>query len=177
MPAPSYQALYDFPGNLASAAKSILTADITALLGSDTHANQNAFIFGPRENLEKPVDSIEITATDFHRASFQQVLASTNSEWFMADHAGALTFNVITPRSVAVAAAEHGTRVGRIMYLMQPRARKFTADNLPYYEICDISLANQPRAEADEDLDAHRTELTFNVRLWLKPDSFPVTIP
>lgn len=177
MPAPSYQVLLDIPGNVAAAAKAIAFADITALIGSDTHANANAFIFGPRENVVMPVDHIEVTASDFVTGSMQQVLSTTNDTWWPADYVGSITFAVVTPRSVAVAAAEHSKRVGRIGFLMSPAAQRFTANNLPYYTVCEIGVNGLPRAEVDDEQDADRTEITYNLRVWLKPDSFPVVVP
>ncbi len=177
MPASSYAELYDFPGNLAAATKAVLVADVTALVGADDHANPDSFIFGPRENLEMPKDRITVSATAFTQASDQQVQASENAEWFFCHFRGQLMIRVQTPRGIEAAAAQHGQRVGRIMYLCQPRARRFDADNLPYYEILTLRLSSHPRAEQDEDEDVDYTELVFDVALWIKPDAFPETIP
>jgi hypothetical protein len=176
MPASSYAALYDFAGNLAAAAKAVLVADKTTLIGADTNADTDAFIFGPRENLSMPPDRITVSADAFTQASDQQIRATSNSEWFFAHFAGRLIFRVQTPRSVPLAAAEHASRVGRIVYLMQPRARKFTAENLPLYEIIALRLTGLPRAEYDEEEDVDFTELTFDAGLWILPGSFPETL-
>jgi hypothetical protein len=177
MPAPSYAALYDFPDNVAAAAKAVLVADMVALIGTDTHAEDDAFIFGPRENLGKKKDCIDVTASPFTQASDQQVQATSNNEWFFAHYSGQIMIKVQTPRAVAVAAAMHGSRVGRILFLHQPIAARYTSTNLPYYEITDLRLASQPLATQDEELDVDQTELVFNVGLWIFPSAFPAVVP
>ena len=176
MPASSFAELYDFAGNFAAAAKAVLVADKATLIGDDVLADTDAFIFGPRENLAMPPDRITVSATAFVQASDQQIKSTLNSEWFFAHFSGQLMVRVQTPRSEATAAAEHAARVGRIIFLMQPRARSFTTDNLPLYEILTLKLSGAPRAEYDDDEDVDFTELTFDVHLWILPGAFPETI-
>lgn len=176
MPAPDYATLWNFPGNVAAAVKSILEADKTTLIGDDTHADADAFIFGPRENDAMPPDRIEITASDFTQATDQQVQAESNGEWFFCDFTGQITISIITPRAIPVAAAEHGNRVGRVAFLMQPRARAFTPDNLPYYEPTRVSLQTVPRAEQADDEDVDRTDIVVTFRLWILPSAFPAVV-
>lgn len=177
MPAPSYQVLYDFPGNVAAAALAILDADEAALIGSDTHAESGAFIFGPRAAEDMPSDRITVTASGFEQASDQQIQATSNSEWFFSHYRGLIQIEVQTPRAVAVAAAEHGKRVGRILFLHQPKAARYTPTNLPYYEIMALRLASAPRAEPDAEEDVDRTLIEFSVDLMILPGAFPATVP
>jgi hypothetical protein len=177
MPATTYEELYDFPGNIAAAAKAILVADIDALIGEDEIANPETFITGPRENVELPKSRIEVTATPFQQASDQQIQATSNSEWFFAHHSGQIVFTVVTPLAVATSTAMHGTRVGRVQFLMQPKAARFTSSNLPYYEIVALRLATFTRGEPDEEEDVYRSELVYNVETWMRPGSFPATVP
>ncbi len=177
MPASSYAELYDFPGNVAAAALAVLDADESALIGSDTHAVSGAFIFGPRAAEDMPPDRITVTASGFTQASDQQVQATSNNEWFFAHFNGTLQIEVQTPRAVAVASAAHAGRVGRILFLHQPRARRYTPTNLPYYEIMAIRLASAPRSEPDPDEDIDRTVIEFNVELFMLPGGFPATVP
>lgn len=177
MSANTYQQLLDFNGNLASAWGSILSADLTALIGTDTHATNTAFLFGPRDNTgSMPVDRIEYTATNFRQASNQQVKAASNGSWFFAHYAGQLMTSVCTPRSVNVAAAMHGARVGRLVSLAQPAFQRFTSNNLPFYEIAYLGLAAAPHSVPQDDEDIDRTDLVFDVELWIKADAFPTTI-
>ena len=182
MPAPSFSTLYDFPGQVSSAWGAILTADLTTLIGTDTHASNTSFLFGPRDNSTAnpmPVDRITYSATAFTQASDQQVRATntTGTPFFFAHYSGQLHTSVYTPRSVNVAAAMHGPRVGEIMYLATTAAQKFTTNNLPYYEIASLTLANEPRAQPADDEDADVTEIIFDVNLWIKPDAFPSALP
>lgn len=181
MPAPSFATLYDFPGQVSAAWGSILTADLSTLIGTDTHAVNTSFLFGPRDNgagEPMPVDRIGYTATGFTQASDRQVSATstTGNPFFFCHYAGQIHTLVYTPRSVNVAAAMHGARVGRIMALAQTPFAQFTTNNLPYYEIASLTLANEPRAEPVEDEDADVTEIIHDIHLWIKPTAFPVNI-
>ena len=181
MPAPSFATLYDFPGQVSSAWGAILTADLTTLIGTDTHATNTSFLFGPRDNSTAnpmPVDRITYSATAFTQASDQQVVATstTGNPFFFAHYSGQLHTVVSTPRSVNVSAAMHGTRVGRILFLAQAPAQKFTTNNLPYYEIASLTLSNQPRAEPADTEDADVTEIIHDLHLWIKPDAFPISL-
>ena len=186
MPASSWSALYDFPGNLATAWGAILAADKTTLIGSDTLADPTAFLVGPCANVEMPKDRIEYGAGAFTQASDQQVKSTQNGNWFFAHYAGTLTASVLTPRgatggnSVTSAAAEHGKRVGRLAYLLAPAAQKFTSSgssaNLPYYELALVTVQTIPSAAPEEDIDVDRTDLVANIELWIRPDAFPATL-
>lgn len=179
MPASSFAQLYDFPGQVSSAWGSILSADLTTLIGTDTHATNTAFLFGPRDNTgAMPVDRITYTASAFTQASDQQVAATstTGNPFFFNHYSGQVRTSVFTPRSVNVAAAMHGPRVGRILALTQAPFARFTTNNLPYYEIASLTLANEPRAEPSDEEDADVTEIIHDIHLWIKPSAFPVNV-
>ena len=178
MPAPTFQAIYDFPGNVASAWGSILSADLTTLIGTDTHATNTAFLFGPRDNSgSMPVDRIGYTASGFTQASNQQVVSTGNGAFWFSHYAGQIQTTIHTPRSIPVAAAMHGARVGRVLFLAQSAAQRFTSSNLPYYAVASLTLANAPRAQPAEDEDCDVTDILHEIHLWIKPDAFPSSIP
>ena len=176
MPANTYAELLNFPGNFADAWGAILAADLSTLIGTDTHATNTAFLFGPRDNLAMPPDRIEYSSTGWRRASDQQVQNSAGL-WFDAHYAGQLYTSVVTPRAVNVANAMHETRVGRLIALAQSAAARFTTNNLPYYEIAYLGLARAGRAEPDQEEDVDRTDLVWDVDLWLKPTAIPAAAP
>lgn len=186
LPAPSWSALYDFPGNVASAWGVILTTDKTTLIGSDTLASTDAFLFGPRANVAEKKDCITYSASTFTLASDQQVRSTLNSNFFFAHYAGTLHTSVITPRgstddsALNSAATEHGLRVGRILALLNSASAKFTSGasgNLPYYEVVLITAQAIPRAEPEDDIDCDRTDIIANMEIWIRPDAFPAALP
>lgn len=178
MPANTYAQLLDFPGRFSAAWGAIIAADATNLIGADTHADPAAFLFGPRDNSgAMPPDRIEYTSTGWHRASNQQVRASATGLYFDGHYAGQLHTAVVTPRAINVAAAEHDARVGRLVTLASAAAARFTANVLPYYEIAYLGLAGALRSEPAPEEDVDRTELSWDVEIWLKPDAFPAAAP
>ncbi len=176
MPASSFQDLYKFSENISAALKAVLVADVVTLIGSDTTADANAFIFGPLENEDGPSDRIDVSASTFTSASAQHVPATVDGVSHPCHYAGEFGFTVITPRGDPLATAEHGTRVGRILFLMSPRAARLTGDALPYYEIVSLTLASVPATVQDADGN-DRTEITYNAELWIKPGAFPAVAP
>lgn len=177
MPANTYAELLDFPGNFATAWGAILAADLSTLIGTDTHASNTAFLYGPRDNSgAMPPDRIEYSSTGWRRASNQQVQNSAGL-WFDAHYAGQLYTSVLTPRSVNVATAMHDTRVGRLVALAQAAAARFTTNNLPHYEIAYLGLATATRSEPNQDEDVDRTDLVWDVELWIKPSAIPAAAP
>lgn len=185
LPAPSWSALYDFPGNVSAAWGAILTADKTTLIGSDTLADSSAFIFGPRDNEPETKDCITYTAGAFIQASDQQTKSTLNGNFFFSHYSGVLTTVVVTPRgatgnsAVNSAAAEHGKRVGRILALLSPPAQKFTggsSGNLPYYAVAMLTAKAVPRANPEDDIDCDRTEIEAEIDLWIEPAAFPATV-
>lgn len=186
LPAPSWSVLYDFPGNVAAAWGAILTADKTTLIGSDTFADADAFLFGPRDNAGESKDCITYSAQAFTQASDQQVRSTLNGNWFFAHYAGTLTTTVVTPRgasgdaAVQSAADEHGKRVGRILALSTAAAQKFTggsSGNLPCYAVATLSAQAIPQAEPEDDIDCDRTVIVTSMDLWIEPAAFPAVVP
>jgi hypothetical protein len=185
--APSWSALYDFPGNVSAAWAAILDAQKSALIGSDTLADPSAFFFGPRDNAAETKDCITYSASAFTQASDQQVRSTQNGNWFFAHYAGTLTTMVKTPRgatgdaAVNSAAAAHGPRVGLLLALLAPAAQKFTstggAPNLPYYALARITAQAIPQADPEDVTDLDVTSIVAHLDLWIQPDAFPAALP
>lgn len=176
MPAPSYAVLFDLPSLVSAAVKAVLVADKTTLIGSDTAADPAAFIFGPREALEMPVDRIEVTAGAFTQASGQTIFGDAPAVQFYNDFSGQIYVAVQTPRGTALARAEHGKRCGRVAFLLSETKAAITPAIAPYFIPTALRLESFPRSEPIEDEDADRTELVFAIRLMIPASAYPASL-
>ncbi len=160
MPATDHQTLLKIEDNFITALIAAFNAD--TVLGNGTTT-------GPRKKEEVAKSRISAQAEGFAKASEQQIWAQ--GAWWDCHYAGPVTITIITLRG-APERAEHGTRVGRVRYLMSPAARLFTPSNLPHYDVLAIDQ-DATRTSFTQDTDTDRTELTFNVHLGLRPDAVP----
>lgn len=164
MPASTVAEIFQFEDALVAAVVAAFNAD--SVLGA-------ASTYGPRQLAELPKARIDCIALGFAKASEQQVYAQ--ERWWDQHFAGDLTLTIITPRSSA-AAASHATRVGRVRYLLSPKAALFTGVNLPHYEILSVENTGATY-DFDESTDTDRSELTFRVDLGILASAFPSEVP
>ena len=160
MPASTIDQIFRLEDNFVFAALAVFNAD--SLLGSI------AYGLRPVEGL--PKSRLEVEASGFAKASEQQIYAQ-GRHWD-SHFSGPVRVTVITLRADPTAAATHSLRVGRVRYLMTPKAASFTSANLPYAEVLSIEQVATTHG-FDEPTDTDRTELEFQVHLGLLPTAFP----
>jgi hypothetical protein len=160
MPAPTVDTIFRF--------EDAVTAAIVAAFNADATLGDNAF--GPRELTGLPKNRIDVVSSGFAKASDAQVFAQ--ARWWDQHYSGEVEIAVLTQRG-AVAAASHATRVGRVRFLMSPKAQILTSSNLPYYEVLQIEQTGASFTPAADTTDADRTDLTFTVHLGILPSAFP----
>jgi hypothetical protein len=140
-----------------------LVAALVAAFNADSYLTGN-LAYGPRATGTLPKNRIDVASLGFAKASEQQVYA-LGRHWD-SHFSGQVSLTVITPRGNTGAAPGHGTRVGRLRYLMTPYAQLLTLTNFPYYEVLSIEQTSQSATE-EFDTDTDQTELIFTIHLGL----------
>lgn len=159
MPAPFVQNIFQFEG-LAAIAATVFNAD--SLLANICYASD------PTAR-DLPKCRVDVVADNFAKASEQQIYAD-NRHWD-SHFAGDFVVSLIQPRGDNANLALRATRIGRIRYLMSPKAQIFSSSNVPYWEI--LSLDHTGTRSYREDDDTDRTDLTFRVELAVLASAFP----
>lgn len=160
MPATNIDEIFRFEDTVVAATVAALNTD--TVLGS--------LAYGPRKVEGMPAERIDVRADGFAKASEQQVYAQ--SRHWDSHYAGPLTVTIVTVRGGA-AGPSHAQRVGRVRYLMSPKAALFTSTNLPLWEVLALEEAAPPRYAFDDRKNTDETELTFTLHLGIRASAFP----
>lgn len=145
------------PGDLvATAVKAIIAADTPAFpLPAYAH----------RELTQMNVNRIEVSATNFSRASDLMGFTS-NAVPFYSHRKGSLSLSVVTARTDQTGTDNHRYAVGRIRYLLSRPAAKLTTASL--YNLVCVDITDEGESMAiEETTDLDRTTINFEIELFI----------
>lgn len=148
---------------------------IAAIINADSPAFPFK-AFGPRATESMPKSRAEVRSGNFIRAS-DQMAQNPSNDWFYVHRRGFLSCTIVTQRHTETsqgADTKHAEAVGRFRYLMSIVVRAVQPSTVSGYQVMDlIDLGDNYTASRDPDgTETDRTEVRFQVDLWLPPTSY-----
>lgn len=151
-----------------------VAAAVVAIIGEDG----TAFPFkayGPRstEGIQPQQARCEVRAGGFVRASDQMAL-NPQGKWFYAHRRGFVTATIVSQRQAQTQVGpdtRHAEAVGRIRYLLSNVTQLLTPDKINGYQVVDI-IDQGDGYVADQEKRQDRTEVRFEMVLWLNPATY-----
>lgn len=132
--------------------------------------------FGPRLTASMPKSRAEIRSGGFTRAS-DQMAQNPSGAWYYPHRRGFLSCTVVSQRHAQAAQgpdAKHAEAIGRFRYLMSIVVRALQPSDVSGYQIMDLIDDGDSYAQ-DLATETDRTEIRFQVDLWLPPASYTAT--
>lgn len=129
--------------------------------------------FGPRSTESMPKSRAEVRAGQFTRAT-DQMAQNAAGDWYYPHRRGVLSCTVVSQRHALAAVGpdtKHAEAVGRFRYLMSIVVRALQPSVVSTYQIMDLIDQGDYFAE-DPTTRTDRTEIRFQVDLWLPPASY-----
>ena len=141
---------------VATAIKTVIAADTpTFPLPAYAHRHLGAM----------NVNRVEVTATNFDRASDQMGLTS-NLVPFYSHRRGSISLSVVTARTDQTSSDNHAYAVGRLRYLLSRPGQKLTSNVLSGLYCLDL-VDHGESVSVDEKTDLDRTTLNFAIDLFV----------
>jgi hypothetical protein len=137
MGAPSYEVLHEFEDAIEDAAKSIFVAQGFT---NCYRTRQYVAVEAPR---------VEVVATLGAPTGHKQWREAVRREVF-DQYTFTLSVRVVTGRKEDTDSGDHRSYRGKVRWLMSELAQKFTAANLPYYDILVLNPAGTQTELIDE---------------------------
>lgn len=163
MPAPTVATLYDFETAYESALASYLS-NVNAtwqVLTPATAAN----IAAGTASVETPRIALDFTVV----GTGDQKNIQNNVEYY-SERSGVMTVQSAVQRNNPT--QSDSLMRGSVRSAMLERSQVFNSNSLPYYQTIDVTEIGSARS-VDEANDEIITQLTFAVKFWIPPTSFP----
>lgn len=152
-----------------------LAAGVVAVINADS-PNFPYAAFGPRMTSSMPKSRCEVRSGGFTRAS-DQMAQNPNGVWYYAHRRGFLTATIVSQRHTLTKQGNqstHSDAVGRFRYLMSIATRALQPNTVSNYQILDLIDQGEIYTQ-DTQTDTDRTDVRFQVDLWLAPNYYTAT--